>query len=279
MLYAYQNGNAQSVLNEKDNENLNVLSESQARALNGHAVAPGIIQFTYGAGIPTIVCAILEITDVCFEEGEKLMSVQLGDAARWNIDTAVSGSGTSQTEHLIIKPMDSGLKTSLMVATSKRTYHLKLKSSTKDYMPAVTFYYPKSRLTLADQSEMADDLGYAEQLHSPQVNYKNQPAQDTDAQRKNYSYFINGTSDIRPVNAFDDGLRTYIQMDPEVTLRELPSILEISIKEGVMFDDERMDPVNFRYEGNTFIVDGVYKHLRLCFHNGDAGIHADVIRG
>src|SRR4029077_55364 len=44
--------------------------------------------------------------------------------------------------HLIIKPFDRGMTTSVVVTTTRRSYHLTLRSTDQQYMHAVSFTYP-----------------------------------------------------------------------------------------------------------------------------------------
>ena len=69
-------------------------------------------------------------------------SLHLGDTARWTVEPAVTGTGPQAVQHLIIKPMDTGLETSLIVTTDRRTYHLRLRSHRAEFMPRVAFIYP-----------------------------------------------------------------------------------------------------------------------------------------
>ena len=49
----------------------------------------------------------------------------------------------TEVQHLIIKPMDVGLETSLVVTTNRRSYHFRLRSHRTEYMPQVSFTYPE----------------------------------------------------------------------------------------------------------------------------------------
>jgi type IV secretory pathway VirB9-like protein len=49
-------------------------------------------------------------------------------------------------QHLIIKPLDVGLETSMVVTTNRRSYHLKLRSHRSQYMPQVAFTYPEEAM-------------------------------------------------------------------------------------------------------------------------------------
>ncbi len=94
------------------------------------------------AEIPSIVCAVLQVTDVALEPGEAITSVSTGDNLRWSVEAVVSGEGAAQQPHLIIKPFDRGLATSVIVTTTRRTYRLTLRSTDQQYMHAVSFTYP-----------------------------------------------------------------------------------------------------------------------------------------
>src|SRR5690606_7036773 len=80
------------------------------------------------------------------QPGEQVNSIHLGDQARWLIEPAVTGQGSAEVQHLIVKPLDVGLETSLVVTTNRRTYHMRLRSHRRDFMPRVSFNYPEDAL-------------------------------------------------------------------------------------------------------------------------------------
>jgi type IV secretory pathway VirB9-like protein len=102
----------------------------------------GVVRFLFGATLPTIVCAPLQICNLALQPGEVVHDVQVGDSVRWKISPSISGGGSDQTTHLIIKPVDAGLISSLNVATNRRTYAIKLVSAQREWMPLVAFNYP-----------------------------------------------------------------------------------------------------------------------------------------
>ena len=103
----------------------------------------GSVIFRYNESYPSIVCAILQVTDIELQPGEVVTQVNVGDTTRWSVESAVSGSGSEQTQHLIVKPRDIGLTTSLVVTTDHRTYHLMLVSDEKEFMHSVRFVYDR----------------------------------------------------------------------------------------------------------------------------------------
>ena len=294
-------------LDDRDLKTLSKLDLLDAKQVAGTAYKAGLVTFTYGSGIPTVVCALLELTDLAFEKGESILSVQLGDSVRWNIESAISGSANDSVEHLIVKPLEAGLKTSMLITTDRRTYHIRLKSTEADFMPAVVFSYPNS-LKLPSKKHYGDDsyLQYTSNYDSNEdhndysetnsslknyssvqnVSYEgnSRPALNVAAtyndstQRRNYNYSVDGDSKIIPQNVYDDGKRIFIVMNNPINSSYLPVLQEISSESFLFFGEDKTNTINFTYFDNTFVVDGIYSHLRLISKNGEEKQSADVVR-
>ena len=294
-------------LDDRDLKTLSKLDLLDAKQVAGTAYKAGLVTFAYGSGIPTVVCALLELTDLAFEKGESILSVQLGDSVRWNIESAISGSANDSVEHLIVKPLEAGLKTSMLITTDRRTYHIRLKSTEADFMPAVVFSYPNS-LKLPSKKHYGDDsyLQYTSNYDSNEdhndysetnsslknyssvqnVSYEgnSRPALNVAAtyndstQRRNYNYSVDGDSKIIPQNVYDDGKRTFIVMNNPINSNYLPVLQEISSESFLFFGEDKTNTINFTYFDNTFVVDGIYSHLRLISKNGEEKQSADVVR-
>ena len=294
-------------LDDRDLKTLSKLDLLDAKQVAGTAYKAGLVTFAYGSGIPTVVCALLELTDLAFEKGENILSVQLGDSVRWNIESAISGSANDSVEHLIVKPLEAGLKTSMLITTDRRTYYIRLKSTEADFMPAVVFSYPNS-LKLPSKKHYGDDsyLQYTSNYESNEdhndysetnsslknyssvqnVSYEgnSRPALNVAAtyndstQRRNYNYSVDGDSKIIPQNVYDDGKRTFIVMNNPINSSYLPVLQEISSESFLFFGEDKTNTINFTYFDNTFVVDGIYSHLRLISKNGEEKQSADVVR-
>lgn len=294
-------------LDDRDLKTLSKLDLLDAKQVAGTTYKAGLVTFAYGSGIPTVVCALLELTDLAFEKGESILSVQLGDSVRWNIESAISGSANDSVEHLIVKPLEAGLKTSMLITTDRRTYHIRLKSTEADFMPAVVFSYPNS-LKLPSKKHYGDDsyLQYTSNYDSNEdhndysetnsslknyssvqnVSYEgnSRPALNVAAtyndstQRRNYNYSVDGDSKIIPQNVYDDGKRTFIVMNNPINSSYLPVLQEISSESFLFFGEDKTNTINFTYFDNTFVVDGIYSHLRLISKNGEEKQSADVVR-
>jgi hypothetical protein len=105
-------------------------------------VAKGPVVFAFGDETPVIVCAVSQLCDVSLQSGERVNQIIVGDPDHWKIETVAEGAGYSETTHLIVRPTNPDLDTSLIVFTKMRTYHMQLKSHRKDYMLQVAFSYP-----------------------------------------------------------------------------------------------------------------------------------------
>ena len=65
----------------------------------------GRVLYSYGAGLPTVVCAPLRVCMIELQAGEKLVGEpQIGDSVRWNLSPAMYGSGASSTSVIVLKP-------------------------------------------------------------------------------------------------------------------------------------------------------------------------------
>src|SRR5690606_37444996 len=100
------------------------------------------IIFLYGEVQPSVICAPLQVCDIELEGGEVVRDVLVGDTVRWKVEPATSGAAGHQAIHLVVKPSEANLVTSMVVTTSRRTYHIQLKSHPNTYMARVGFLYP-----------------------------------------------------------------------------------------------------------------------------------------
>lgn len=208
----------------------------------------GTVRFVFGAQQPSIVCAVLQVCDVALQAGELVNSIQLGDTARWTVEPAVSGSGATEVMHLIIKPMDVGLETSLVVTTNRRSYHLKLRSHRTAYMPQVAFTYPEE--ALAQWEALKTRAGVERQE-------KTLPQTGEYLGDLSFDYEIDGSVAWKPVRVFNDGRKTIIEMPKAMQQTESPSLLVVR-KDGGLFTDDETVIVNYRVQGNRYIVDTIF---------------------
>lgn len=226
---------------------------SSATSIKPSAGVDGAIIFLFGAEQPSIVCAVLQVCDVALQAGEQVNSIHLGDTARWTVEPAITGSGASEVQHLIIKPMDVGLVTSLIVTTDRRTYHLRLRSDRTNYMPSVAFSYPEDALA---------KWNVLKSRETKEKQDKTIPKTGEYLGDLNFSYDIDGNAPWKPVRVFNDGTKTIIEMPKAMSQTESPTLLVIR-KDGGLFTDDETVLVNYRVQGDRYIVDTLFEKAIL----------------
>ena len=235
------------VLTEQEEAALAITKRLEDAAIKPMEGKNGSITYLFGQEQPSILCAVLQVSDVMLQAGEKVNNVELGDTARWTVEPAVSGSSAGEIQHLIIKPMDVGLSTSLVVTTNWRTYHFKLRSHRKAYMPQVSFTYP-------DEAEKKWNAIKARDLRQQQE--KTIPETGEYLGNLSFDYDIEGNAPWKPVRVYNDGHKTIIQMPSTMEQTEAPTLLVL--KKEKLFSEDETVMVNYRIQGDRYIVDLVF---------------------
>ncbi|HHB95212.1 MAG TPA: P-type conjugative transfer protein TrbG [Campylobacterales bacterium] len=220
----------------------------------------GRITFLYGATMPSVICSPLKITDIQLEAGEELKSIQAGDTARWNFSTDVSGTGKNEIVHIIVKPLDLGLSTNLIIFTNKRTYNLKLVSKKYVWTPIVNFTYNsslKNSLINYKKYKMKKANRY-KKLNS----FEKSPQSKVDINNLNFNYDIDGDVKWKPIRVYNDGIKTFIQMPKSITVQEAPVLV-------VLDSSSNKNLVNYRLKGDKYIVDKLFDSAMLLLGVGD----------
>lgn len=228
----------------------------------------GAIQFLYGAQQPSIVCAPLQVCDVALQAGEQVNSINLGDGVRWTIEPAITGSGRDEVQHLIIKPMDVGLETSLVVTTNRRAYHLRLRSHRTDYMPQVAFTYPDDAMAKWEAIKQRDSQDRAAGTIPATGEYLGDLA---------FNYQVSGSARWKPVRVYNDGRKTIIEMPGAMGQSEAPTLLVVR-REARLFRGEETVLVNYRVQGNRYIVDTVFDRAILISGVGGSQDRVTITR-
>ena len=86
------------------------------------------------------------VTDIVLEPGENLVAVASGDTARWVIGDTTSGAGETRQTHVLVKPYSAGLTTNLVITTDRRTYHVRLVSTSATALSSMRWTYPQDEL-------------------------------------------------------------------------------------------------------------------------------------
>lgn len=203
----------------------------------------GAVKFYYGTSQPIVSCAVLQVTDIELEMGERVTSLHLGDTVRWHLEPAVTGDGGNEIQHLIVKALETNMSTSLVIATNRRTYHMLLKSYRKQYMPKVSFIYPNDLLNKwISQRDIREKQYEKKLLKGSQENIET----------LDFDYKMSGRGKWTPTRVYNDGVRTIIQMPEKMINGEAPSLLVLRSKTN----EEVL--VNYRIHKDRYIVDTVF---------------------
>ena len=217
----------------------------------GYVNAIQVWPFTDGA-LYQVYASPGRVTVVSLQPGEELVTVAAGDTVRWIVGDTSSGAGAGLRVSVLVKPTRSGLKTNLVVTTNRRTYLIELTSTEKAWMASVSWDYPKDRM-----------LALQRQAQAAQV------AAPVDAglslEKIRFRYAITGSNPPwKPLRAFDDGEKVYIQFPGGIAQGELPPLFVI----GAQGDGQL---VNYRFRSPYYIVDRLFgaAELRLGADKGD----------
>lgn len=235
------------------------------------AGAGGVVRFPFGTVQPSIVCAVLQVCDVALQPGEQVNGIQLGDAARWSVEPAISGAGPTETLHLIIKPLDVGLETSLAVHTNRRSYHMRLRSHRTEYMPLVAFTYPEDQQAKWDMAKLREQK--AEQARQDNII----PQTGEYLGNLNFEYSVDGSVAWKPTRVYNDGKKTIIEMPNAMSQAEAPTLLVVR-KDGGLLSDAETVMVNYRVQNNRYIVDSVFDKAILVAGVGSSQDRVTITR-
>lgn len=227
----------------------------------------GRVLYSYGAGLPTVVCAPLRVCMIELQSGEKLVGEpHIGDSVRWNLSPAMYGTGASATPVIVLKPQGPGLDTNLLITTDRRAYYLRLLSKPDDYVARVGFAYPddydnerKWQQQLAEQKDQQARSARIAELAPNAV------------ESMFFNYRLKGDDSILPVRVFDDGRKTYIQISQTAKNREAPVLVVIG-------PDGKQEMVNYRVKDDMYIVDRLFDKAELILGSGKKARKVEIAR-
>lgn len=249
-------------LTSRESAALDASRQSQA---NGAGIKPvvrpdGMVRFVYGAQPITVVCAVLQVCDIELQAGEQVNNLNVGDS-RFLVEPAISGSGPAEVLHLVIKPLDVGLNTSLIVTTNRRTYHIRLRSHRTEYMPRVGFSYPGDVMAKWDAARTSE---------AKLVQERTLPGTNEDVRDLQFDYEVKGSAAWKPVRVYNDGVKTVIQMPAKMNQTEAPALLVVRKEGSWLTGDEETVIVNYRVHGDRYIVDSVFQKAILIAGAGNS---------
>ena len=214
-------------------------------SVDGYVNAIQVYPYTEGA-LYRLYASPGQVSDVALQPGEELVSVSAGDTVRWVVGDTISGSGNTARAHVLVKPISSGIRTNLMIATDRRTYHLELESVEGGYMAALSWRYPSDELadlTARNERAVAREAGSI--------------GNGLTLEGLNFDYRMSGDSPAwKPVRVFDDGRQVFIQMPENIMATDMPPLF-------VLGEDGDAELVNYRVRSNYYVVDRLFRAAEL----------------
>lgn len=192
------------------------------------------------------------ITDIMLKPGETVQHIAGGDTVQWLVDQAT----VNGVAHVYIKPLAANIRTNMIISTATHSYRLVL-SSTNRFDPIVSWRFSAEEAAVNKKREslIRSAKGIPQDASIVSDSKK--------TKKLNFHYrFIkkkNVTEDMIPVSVFDDGIRTYIRMNPS-NRYDLPVLYNVDDLEK-----NKLTLVNYRVKGNMFIADRCFTRARLSF--------------
>lgn len=172
--------------------------------------------------------------DLEFESGETFVGLGTGD-----LDSLTFAA---EDNHLFLKPRAGGVDTNLTVLTTRRTYHFDYTTTERrpdpslgDVIYVLRFLYPPLR------SDRAAAAVEHELVTAPETRWRN------------LDYGYQGSPELKPVSAWDDGVQTRLRFDSQ---GELPAIF-------VQNDDGSESLINFSLEAGELVVHRIARQLTV----------------
>ena len=208
--------------------------------VNGKMYYPWDDTFTY-----EVHCQPYRTTDIQLEPGEQVLEMPfLSEEKVWEIGAGVSRKAGLDVQHFFVKPTYSGLTTSMIIITDRRVYHLLLKSFKDTWMVMVQWEYPPSMPFTVKQdaiNSLKAEL-HGDGLVNPEFlsfDYK-----------MRYSIFRKPV--WLPKRVYDDGRKTYIELDEKMLHLETPVIF-----------NHRNERINYRVNKNMVILDTLIEKITV----------------
>lgn len=198
--------------------------------------------FSYNpTSVYTVYCRPGYLTDIDIHTGDKLLYIAAGDTAQWMVDSNMA----QDTPHIYLKPLKADARTNLIINTDRHRYHLLLVAADW-HNPIITWDYQTeeeiTRYEAENRAQKQQPLARNFKAH-----YTVRPEGKT-------------TPAWMPREVWDDGKNTYIRLGD--TQKGLPILFALKNK-------GQTAPVQYKHEGECFIVNGILERARLQSAQGE----------
>lgn len=224
-------------------------ANAQARAPSrSDAFVGGVQVFAWSPGrVYEVWTAPLRVTTLTLGPGESLVSKAAGDTVRWQIGETTSGEGTGRRSHVLIKPLERGLETNLVLTTTRRVYFLNLLSGgVEGFNAAIAWDSSGVETDRAARAESRAAVRLPDPVAAPEGPLDARYAIEPRGRRPRWT----------PTAVFNDGRRTFIAFPADLRIDEAPALF-------VLTPGGETEMVNYRQAGGLFIVDRVFDRAEL----------------
>ncbi len=250
-------GKAAAAAPPKPQQTVQNANQSSSQRPDAFDYFNAILQYNYEPGsLYQVYAAPMRVTDIALEPGERIVGQPAsGDVVRWILAVGKSVSGGQEQQHIYVKPTRPDLETNLAINTDRRTYMLELHSFADTYMAAVQWRYPQDEM-----AKLAQDAAKTAEAARDAA-----PVVGLDHLNFNYSIEVEkGEPAWTPVQAFDDGRRTFIRFPQAMLVREAPALFVLRNKETQL--------VNYRVKNDFYVVDRLIDAAELRVGQSDQEI-------
>jgi len=211
-------------------------------AVQYYNYAPGVVY--------TAITSPGFVTTIALQPGERLESCAAGDTTRWIVQEVHAGSGPQRQTLVLVKPRLPDLSTNMVITTSQRIYQVDLQSvAVGVYQTMIAWHYPFGDLVMIRHTMRRENNRQAAIL-----------GRNLHLSKMNFNYLIlkqkGRTPPWTPLRAFDDGEKTFIEFPPELGVTAAPPLF-------VLGRNGHAQIVNYRIEGNYYIVDQLFNEAEL----------------
>lgn len=246
-----RNHKNQGELLEDATENSSVTVQSTADFRNA------IVEYSFVDGkIYDIFTSPDHVTDIRLQPNEVISGeAAIGNANAFQLTTSASTENGTSVTHIYIRPVTTGLDTSMIIPTNQRTYYLRILSYEDLHMVGVRWNYPILYTfpspTGGTETDASIDTGIS-----------------ISVENLNYNYKISGDNTVwKPVVVFDDGVHTYIQFDPRFNSSAgAPALYLLPTRSS---SESKMEVVNYVIRGNLYITDFVIQDRQVWYLMSD----------
>jgi len=147
--------------------------------------------------------------------------------------------------HVLLKPLERGLETNLVLTTNRRVYLIDLRSGAADaYNAAVA--WDEEVLPSVEVAGAPSESVISSVVVLPEGELDARYRIEAGRRRPRWT----------PTSVFNDGLRTFMTFPPELQTDEAPVLFVIA-------PDGQAQMVNYRQAGGLFVIDRIFDRAEL----------------